>query len=496
MAKILIIGGGVSGLSAGIYARLKGHEAIVCERHAIAGGNLTGWDRGGYHIDNCIHWLTGTNPATDTYHMWEELGALGNVEVYREEALFTCEKDGEVLKLNRDLRTFEQDMLRLSPKDTGEIRSFVKAVELMQGLCGIGGDTHDEKLSLWQSVKAVPAVMKYYGMTTGELSSRFQHPLLRFFFSAFWGEMFGAITLIFVFAHFCGSNADLPKGGSCAMAERMVARLLELGGELLLKKEAVKIHHDGERASSVAFADGSVIEADYVVLTGDPATTFGTILDLPMPKQLEKKYADPRLERFSSYHCAFACEEGALPFKGDFIFEIPERFRNFLNTRQLIVREFSHEAFAPAGRNLLETLTYAYEDKAKSFIELRKRDLAAYRQKKQELAETVRTLIEQKLPQLKDKLRCIDVWTPATYKRYVNSEIGSWMSFTLPSKIIPIRASNAVGALSNVVLATQWQQPPGGLPIAAEGGRSAIETIVKKEQKKQKFNMKGNAKHE
>ena len=60
MSKILIIGGGVSGLSAGIYAQLQGYEAIICERHNIAGGNLTGWDRGGYHIDNCVHWLTGT----------------------------------------------------------------------------------------------------------------------------------------------------------------------------------------------------------------------------------------------------------------------------------------------------------------------------------------------------------------------------------------------------------------------------------------------------
>ena len=76
MAEILIIGGGVAGLSAGIYSRLAGHSATVCERHFRAGGNLTGWQRGEYHIDNCIHWLTGTNPNTGTYKMWEELGAL------------------------------------------------------------------------------------------------------------------------------------------------------------------------------------------------------------------------------------------------------------------------------------------------------------------------------------------------------------------------------------------------------------------------------------
>ena len=81
MAKILIIGGGVAGLSAGIYAQMNGHQATICERQKNTGGNLTGWQRGEYHIDNCIHWLTGTNPATDTYKIWKDLGALGNVDI-------------------------------------------------------------------------------------------------------------------------------------------------------------------------------------------------------------------------------------------------------------------------------------------------------------------------------------------------------------------------------------------------------------------------------
>lgn len=485
MAKILIIGGGVSGLSAGIYARLNGHQAIVCERHSVAGGNLTGWERGGYHIDNCIHWLTGTNPASKTYQMWEDLGALGNVEIFQGETLFTGEMNGETLSLSKDLQQFEQDMLALSPQDEKEIRSLIRAVKMMQGLVGIAGDGHDQKYTAMQKIRGIPAIMKYYGITTGELSKRFQHPLLKFFFSALWGEDFGAFSLIFVFAHFCGGNGGIPKGSSTAMAKRMVKRFEELGGELLLKKEAVKVNHADGKASSVTFADGTTIDADYVILTGDPAVAFQTVLDVPMPKQLRKKYKNPRLRRFSSYQCAFACDTGELPFQGDFIFEIPEQYQEELNTKQLIVREFSHEkSFAPEGKNIIQTLTYMYENKAKSFIKLRKLDKRAYQKKKQELSDMIQRLIEEHFPQLKDKLKCIDVWTPATYRRYTDTEIGSWMSFALPSKMFPLRAGNAVGGLSNVVLATQWQQPPGGLPIAAEGGKLAIQTILKKERRK------------
>ena len=53
--KIIIIGAGLSGLTAGIYAQMAGFDAEIYEKHTIVGGECTGWDRKGYHIDNCIH---------------------------------------------------------------------------------------------------------------------------------------------------------------------------------------------------------------------------------------------------------------------------------------------------------------------------------------------------------------------------------------------------------------------------------------------------------
>ena len=45
MAKVIIVGGGVAGLSAGIYALMAGHSAVIYEKHTEAGGNLTGYEQ-------------------------------------------------------------------------------------------------------------------------------------------------------------------------------------------------------------------------------------------------------------------------------------------------------------------------------------------------------------------------------------------------------------------------------------------------------------------
>ncbi len=483
VANILIIGGGVSGLSAGIYARLHGHRATVCERHIVPGGNLTGWNRSGYHIDNCIHWLTGTNPNTSTYKMWEELGALGGVEVYQGNSLYTCELDGRTVSLYSDIRKMEKEMLDISPEDKKEIRSLVRTVEALMGLFGIGGKEHDERLSIVGMLRAVPSLVKYYKLTTGELAEKFSHPLLRSFVISFLGEDFGSLTLLFVMAHYCGANGGIPMEGSFAMAERMADRLKALGGELLLGKEAVRINHENGRAESVTFADGTTRAADYVIVTGDPAVIFDRLLDIPMPIQLQKKYDDKRFKRFSSYQCAFAVDLEDLPFEGDFIYETPEGLRDKTSIKQVIIREFSHGSFAPKGKRIIQTMTFCSEETAESFISLRNKNKSAYDRKKKSIADILRRLIEERFPEMKGRLCCLDIWTPATYKRFTASKVGSWMSFTLPSRAIPLRVSNRVDGIDNVILASQWQQIPGGLPIAAEGGKLAVETISAIEKK-------------
>ena len=47
--KIVIIGGGVAGLSAGIYAAMNGFETEIIEMHSVAGGQCTAWNRKKYN---------------------------------------------------------------------------------------------------------------------------------------------------------------------------------------------------------------------------------------------------------------------------------------------------------------------------------------------------------------------------------------------------------------------------------------------------------------
>lgn len=490
MARILIIGGGVAGLSAGIFAQKNGHRAIVCEKHHVAGGNLTGWQRGEYHIDNCIHWLTGTNPNSDLYKLWQQVGALDGTNVYQGDSLYTCELDGERLSLYRDIDKLEKDMLEISPKDEREIKSFINAVKSFSYFSGTGGKDCDEKASIVKKIKTFPTLYSYYNMTTGQLANRFSHPLLREFFISLLGKDFGALAFLCVASTFCSNNGGIPKGGSLLMAQRIADTFKALGGELLLGKELVRLDVNGDKVTNALFSDGTKIRADYVILTTDPAVAFEKILRIDMPDNLKKLYSNERLFRFSAVQTAFACKTTSLPFSADYIFQIPQKYRAILGSKRLVLREFSHEnTFAPSDCTVIQSLTFCSEDTAKRYIDLSTKNKDEYHEKKREIANAVRSAITEKFPSLEGKIELLDVWTPASYNKFVGSQIGSFMSFAFSSKVIPSALDNRVKGINNLILASQWLQAPGGLPIALNNGKNAIVTIEKLQRKTYKLSF-------
>ena len=48
--RVLIIGCGISGLTAGVYAAKAGYETHLYEQQAYVGGECTGWDLSLIHI--------------------------------------------------------------------------------------------------------------------------------------------------------------------------------------------------------------------------------------------------------------------------------------------------------------------------------------------------------------------------------------------------------------------------------------------------------------
>ena len=116
--KIVIIGGGIAGLSAGIYAQKAGFDSVVYEKHSVPGGQCTGWMREGHYIDNCICWMTCAKEGYDLWDIWKDSGICADgVEIHQHDYFYKSELNGQSIYLWRDIKRAKKEMLELSPQE-------------------------------------------------------------------------------------------------------------------------------------------------------------------------------------------------------------------------------------------------------------------------------------------------------------------------------------------------------------------------------------------
>jgi len=421
MKKIIIIGGGVAGLSAGIYALQAGFGAEIYEKNNIVGGQCTGWNRKGYFIDNCVHWLTGTKEGSDLYKTWENVGVLGNnVKVLQPDAFYSVELNGEKITLWKDLERTEKEMLTLSPEDKKEIKKFINNTRMAETMRMPTEKAMDmmnpfEIIMFGLSMGDMGKVIKEYGrINVAELSERFNHPLLKCLIKDFMAKEYLAYSLIVSYATFTSGNGGIPEGGSREMAMRMQKRFTDLGGKVFTNASVSKIKlGETKMAEGIEFEDGRLVTGDYIICACDSDFTFHHLLDeATMDKKLKAVYDDRKNNPvISGFHIALAVDGLFEELPETLLFECePLKIGTQTAKRMSLKNYVSYgPGIAPEGKTVIQSQFIQYE-KDYDYWKTLAQDQRAYKAKKAEIANEILKRIETKFPGYAGKLEILDVW--------------------------------------------------------------------------------------
>lgn len=487
MKKVAIIGGGVSGMTAGILLQKAGFDTEIFEKHTVPGGQCTGWKRDGYMIDNCVHWLTGSKPGTSLYDLWVETGVLDN-GVYEKDRFYSATLDGQVITLWRDKEKTRNELLKLSPEDADEINKMIDYVTMSECMTVPVDKPMDamniiDYIKLGLSMKDMRKVMKEYGnITIEDFANRFQHPLIRYAIRGYMPDNYLAYAFIVSYATVTGGNGDVPIGGSLAMALRMADKYKKSGGKLHLGAPVSKVVINGKMADGITLEDGTNVDADYVICSCDMDHTFHKLLpEEYMPKALRNQFEDRKNYPVnSSFQVAFGVEGEFTDFIGTMLFMCDDIAVGEQTFVEMSVMSYSYEpSFAPTGCLILQTNFMQNENDYEYWKKLYN-DKDAYNTKKMKIANEALKRLVTAFPALTDKVKILDVWTPVTYNRYCNSYKGAYMGFVETKNSKKVTIPGVIKGLDNVFLAGQWLMSPGGLPVAAATGKYAAWRIKKK----------------
>ncbi len=490
--KVVIIGGGIAGLSAGIYAAMNNFETEIVEMSSIAGGQCTAWDRKKYRFDYCLHWLVGTSSGAFN-HIWKETNVLNDkTEVINHEIHSQItDEQGNTFTIYSDINRWEKYLLELAPEDeipikqmcnemrkSGNLEPFALPPELRSPL---------DYIKILPKMLPLMNVVRKYGRITCEeyfAKLNFKSDRIKTVLNTLYGgRNMSALVFIFMLGWFHQKNAGYIKGGSFPLAQRMVEKYKKLGGKLTYNARVEKIIVENNTANGVVLTDGKTIYADYVISAADGYTTIY--------KMLNGEFVSKEIDfAYKNWELFTPIVQVSFGIKKEFISDCPVKIHTSKNQKigsTLLENGFSimnycyDTTMAPKGKT---TVVLRYDSPWKIWQNM---DEKTYKTEKIAILKDATDCLQKEYPGVADYIEVTDVATPLTDVRYTGVLNGAYEGF-LPTKDNMMKNLDMqLPKLKNFYMAGQWLFPGGGLPPAAQTGKWTVQLICKKE--KQKFNV-------
>ena len=285
--RVIIVGGGLGGLSAAIYLRAAGFDVLVCEANDRVGGRANLIERAGFRFD--------TGPSLLNYPwVFEQLFATAGrclsdfVELMPVDPSITFRwPDGAQLSLSSDLQNFLSECERLEPGSSPNVFAFLKdagekyRIAFDKLVCrnadsplrwlGALRASELRRISIWRTLDG--ELRRYF-------KSRYLREALGSYGMYLGGSPFSLPGLFTILSY--GELAYglwLPKGGVYGLVEGIERLARELGVEIETNCRVNRISLEGSTVTGVELADGRKFRSSLVISNVDVPTTDAHLID-------------------------------------------------------------------------------------------------------------------------------------------------------------------------------------------------------------------------
>jgi phytoene desaturase len=294
---VIVIGGGLGGLSAAIRMQAAGYPVTLLEKRDQVGGRAGVFTKKGYTFD------TGPTIITPPFLIDDLFQAAGRetsdyVDLMRVSPKYRLYfSDGTQMDYSGYEDNIEQ-VEDFNPKDVEGYRKFLEKVKPIYelGFEKFGSMAFD---SLFAMAKVAPAGIRYkaYKSVYGFVASYVKDPRLRMALSFnplfIGGDPFEA-TAIYTLITYIEEKHGVwwVRGGTHKLVEAMRSVFEELGGTVKLNSEVQSIDvSDDKQVKGIATVNGDYYSTDVVISNADVAHTYMDLIDSKYRnKNSDKRY--------------------------------------------------------------------------------------------------------------------------------------------------------------------------------------------------------------
>jgi len=497
---VVVIGAGNAGLTAATTTQRGGRKTLLLERHNIPGGCATSFVRGDFEFEVALHQLSGLGTESRPFVMrklFDALGVMDKVEFVQEQALYRMVVPGQVdITLPASWNGLRDTLQEHFPTEKDAIPEFMTVcekvtLESFMALPKVQKTGNEDMLHA-----LCPHYVKYgFRPLSHVVDEFFQDPKLKAVLTSYWtyggvppSEMLFSdfATMIYAYAVFKPWHI---KGGSQAMSNALVESFLEAGGEVRFNCGVEKILTRDGAVTGVRLETGEEVSCNAVISNSSPLITFNELLDLEQPPETITRDFRSRRMGTSAFviYLGLDCtpEDIGVTTPSSFIAstldweKVGERMKSLESPLggMLTCYNLDDPDAAPAGKSQVVLVCLQYGDVWQ--------DIPAdqYARTKYEFAGQLIDLIEQVYPDVRKHIEEVEVATPLTMMRYLNTPGGAIYGFKQSAEDSSL-LRDRLDAVPGLYFAGSWTSMGGFQPTYMAGestGRAVIKKLASQE---------------
>ncbi|WP_161485969.1 phytoene desaturase family protein [Desulfotomaculum copahuensis] len=488
MKKIIIIGSGIGGLTAGNLLAQKGHDVTIFESHRTPGGYTAGFCRNGFYFESGTF---GLEASATVFKAMKDIGVYNRIEFVRHQTRWVAaDFDG----VPGSYSEFKEMLYSAYPREKQGLDGFFKETDRMVAAMG------DMDKPIPYLYSGVPYLVSIFSYLTGAIKNTgVMKKYGNMTTSGFAGIFFEKDSKLYRMFSRTGYYADMAafliagaisgiiydywtvKGGMQSWADILADNFQKQGGRLLPASRVERIITKDGAAAGV-LCNGEKINADYIIAACDYKKTMLNLLDqknlISEPMREKIKTAPVSEGVFTVY---LGLNMPAEEMRGQML--VPHVIFLDLNSNYDITDSADERFFEKTSFNLYSP-SMVNQDLAplgKSSLMLQttvpfqwmqnwgggNREL--YRQLKYKAMETMIDRAEAIIPGLKGAIDYKDAATPLTYEKFTHNTAGATSAFSWNPKKRFYKNTMGIEVktpVKNLLIGSCWANQIGGVPGA------------------------------
>ena len=433
---VIIIGGGLSGLTAASLLSKRNLSVAVIEKSYNPGGSCGIFKRGHVTFDQGAAMLYGFGEKGFNSHRFVFNSLEEPIDMVRHDLLYCVNFKNHRIRFFSDVDQFACELSKAFPSEENNIHRFYHDMlniyqnVMVETPSYNSADETDPKVAFKSMLRHPVSYIRFLSL----LNKSAKELLARYFSSPEIFQFFDKLTstycyatvgeapavmaaVMFVDNHVGGSY--YPAGSTLFLPGKLEKVIEENGGDMLLETEVKSILFESKRPVGVILDNGITLHASDIIYSGTVWNLYDKLIDPVYTTSKCRRWASRQLPTYPSVVMYAVVDRDAIPEDTAAIEMLVG------NPEKLDENEITAYILSIDDRTLCHEDEHTIVTIGPTFQSWDTTDCLAYERKKQSEKERLIGVLEKRFPGFTQAVRYAEIATPRTIERYTMKNGGA-----------------------------------------------------------------------